>query len=77
VASNCSFLALHFPLAIKFFLGHGSRRWKLRRDWVNIFEDLMAEKEPLCKAVARLNTIRNKRQQHISLVAVPEDGVAE
>jgi hypothetical protein len=33
----------------------------------------MAEKEPLCKAVARLNTIRNKRQQYIGLVAVPED----
>jgi hypothetical protein len=38
----------------------------------------MAEKEPLCKAVARLKTIQNKRQQQIGLVAVPEDdGVAE
>jgi hypothetical protein len=38
----------------------------------------MAEKEPLCKAVASLNTVRRKGQQHISLVEVPEDdGVAE
>jgi hypothetical protein len=38
----------------------------------------MAEKEPLCKVVARLNTIRHKRQQHISPIVVPEDdGVAE
>ncbi|KAJ7911858.1 hypothetical protein B0H13DRAFT_1875465 [Mycena leptocephala] len=44
----------------------------------NIFEDLMAEKEPLCKVVASLNTVRRKGQQHISLVEVPEDdGVAE
>jgi hypothetical protein len=43
----------------------------------NIFEGLMAEKEPLCKAVASLNTVRRKGQQHISLIEVPEDGAAE
>jgi hypothetical protein len=43
----------------------------------NIFEDLMTEKELLCKAVASLNTVQRKGQQHISLIEVPEDGVAE
>ena len=43
----------------------------------NIFEDLLAEKELLCKAVASLNTVRRKGQQHISVVEVPEDVVAE
>ncbi|KAJ7903142.1 hypothetical protein B0H13DRAFT_1882206 [Mycena leptocephala] len=44
----------------------------------NIFQDLVAEKELLSKAVASLNTVRRRGKQHISLVEIPEDdGVAE
>jgi hypothetical protein len=44
----------------------------------NLFEGLMAEKGPVCKAVASLNTVRWKGHKNICLMEVPEDnGVVE
>ncbi|KAJ6595387.1 hypothetical protein B0H10DRAFT_2329151 [Mycena sp. CBHHK59/15] len=43
-----------------------------------IFEDLMAERELLAKAVASLNTMRRKGQANINIMELPEDdGVEE
>ncbi|KAJ7604607.1 hypothetical protein DFH06DRAFT_1386901 [Mycena polygramma] len=43
-----------------------------------MFQELTAEKELVCKAVASLNTVRRKGKVHINLADMPEDdGVAE
>jgi hypothetical protein len=60
--------------SVKIFSNHV----EIRLQVYNIFQDLMAEKELLSKAVASLNTIRRRGKQHISLVEILEDdGVAE
>jgi hypothetical protein len=51
---------------------------EIGRQLYNLFEGLMAEKGPVCKAVASLNTVRWKGHKNICLMEVPEDnGVVE